>query len=264
MQQSFAGPPQNLCVAFEHKDLDRPVQIIPKDFSLPWNTVDLSTFEPQQHERNWAELVQRDRLARFSPNVSPLFRFLLVRFAPEESRLLITTHHILVDGWSVPLMIPELQTLYKHGSAVSFPRVTAYRDYLAWLASRDRSAAEAAWKEALDGLEEGTRISPLASLGDPKIPERIIVDLDEELTQRLTEQARARNLTLNTIVQGAWAVLLSRHTGLEDVVFGSTVNGRSPEIAGVESMIGLLINTVPTRVRLRSTDSFNDLVSRLN
>jgi len=263
--KALLGRHKNLCVAFEHKDLDRPVQIIPKDFSPSWNTLDLSTFDPQERERSWAELVQRDRLTRFSPNVSPLFRFLLVRFAPEEFRLLITTHHILVDGWSVPLMIPELQTLYKHhGSAAALPRVTAYRDYLAWLASRDRGAAEAAWKESLAGLEEGTRISPRASLGDAKIPERIIVDLDEELTQRLTEQARARNLTLNTIVQGAWAVLLSRHTGREDVVFGSTVNGRSPEIAGVESMIGLLINTVPTRVRLRSTDSFNDLVSRLN
>jgi amino acid adenylation domain-containing protein/non-ribosomal peptide synthase protein (TIGR01720 family) len=263
--KALLGRHKNLCVAFEHKDLDRPVQIIPKDFSLPWNTLDLSTFEPQERDRSWAELVQRDRLARFSPNISPLFRFLLVRFAPEESRLLITTHHILVDGWSVPLMIPELQTLYeRHGSAAALPRVTAYRDYLAWLASRDRSAAEAAWKEALAGLEEGTRISPLASLGAPKIPERIIVDLDEELTRQLTEQARVRNLTLNTVVQGAWAVLLSRHTGREDVVFGSTVSGRSPEIAGVEGMIGLLINTVPTRVTLRSADSFNDLVSRLN
>ena len=262
--KGLLGRHRNLCVAFEHKDLERPVQIIPKDFSLPWNTMDFSTLEPQEREKSWTELVQRERLARFSPNVSPLFRFLLVRFAPEESRLLITTHHILVDGWSVPLMIPELQTLYEQGSAAALPRVTAYRDYLAWLVSRNRNAAEAAWKEALAGLEESTRLSSRDSLGDPKIPERMIVDLDEELTRRLTEQARARNLTVNTVVQAAWAVLLSRHTGREDVVFGSTVNGRSPEIAGVESMIGLLINTVPTRVRLHPADSFNDLVSRLN
>ncbi|HEV2989111.1 MAG TPA: amino acid adenylation domain-containing protein [Candidatus Angelobacter sp.] len=261
--KALLGRHKNLCVAFEYKDLDRPVQIIPKDFSLPWNTLDLSTLEPQERERSWAELVHHDRLARFNPNASPLFRFLLVRFSPEESRLLITTHHILVDGWSVPLMIPELQTIYEHGG-VALPRVTPYRDYLAWLVGRDRSAAEAAWKEALAGLEEGTRISPRASLGDPKIPERLIVDLDEELTRKLTEQARARSLTLNTIVQGAWAVLLSRHTGRDEVVFGSTVSGRSPELAGVEGMIGLLINTVPTRVTLRSADSFNDLVSRLN
>ncbi|HEX3155733.1 MAG TPA: amino acid adenylation domain-containing protein, partial [Candidatus Angelobacter sp.] len=256
---------KNLCVAFKYENLDQPVQIISRDVSVPWNTLDLSALGPQEREQSWAELMQRDRMARFNPSVSPLFRFLLVRCAPEEFRLLITTHHILVDGWSVPLMIPELQQLYEHhGSAAALPRVTAFRDYLAWLSSRDHSVAQAAWREALAGLEEGTRISPLASLGDPKIPERMIVELDEQTTQRLTEQARAGNLTLNTIVQGAWAVLLSRHTGREDVVFGSTVSGRSPEIAGVESMIGLLINTVPTRVTLRSADSFNDLVSRLN
>ncbi len=256
---------KNLCVAFKYENLDQPVQIIPRNVSVPWNTLDLSALGLAEREQSWAELMQRDRLTRFNPSVAPLFRFLLVRCAPEESRLLITTHHILVDGWSVPLMIPELQQLYEHhGSAAALPRVTAFRDYLAWLSSRDRSAAEAAWREALAGLEEGTRISPLASLGDPKVPERMIVELDEQTTQRLTEQARARNLTLNTIVQGAWAVLLSRHTGREDVVFGSTVSGRSPEIAGVEGMIGLLINTVPTRVTLRSADSFNDLVSRLN
>ncbi len=254
---------KNLCVAFKFKDLEQPVQIVPKEVSAPWNTLDLSTLEPQERERSWAELIQRDRLTRFNPGVSPLFRFLLVRCTPEEFRLLITTHHILIDGWSVPLMISELEQLYKHSSA-ALPRVAPFRDYLAWLASRDRNAAAAAWKEALAGLEESTRISPLASLGDPKIPERIIVELDEETTQRLTAQARARNLTLNTVVQSAWAVLLSRHTGRQDVVFGSTVAGRSPEIAGVENMVGLLINTVPTRVTLRSADSFNDLVSRLN
>jgi amino acid adenylation domain-containing protein/non-ribosomal peptide synthase protein (TIGR01720 family) len=256
---------KNLSVAFKYKDLDRPVQIISRDFSVPWDTLDLSALEPQERERSWAEFVQRDSLVRFDPGIAPLFQFHLVRWAPKEFRLLITTHHILIDGWSTFLMIHDLQKIYDyHGNAAALPRVAAFRDYLTWLTSRDRSAAEAAWREALAGLEEGTRISPLSSLGDPKIPERIVISLDEETTQRLTAQARARNLTVNTIVQGAWAVLLSRHTGKEDVVFGSTVNGRAPEIAGVESMVGLLINTVPTRVRLRSSDSFDDLVNRLN
>ena len=256
---------KNLGVAFKYKDLERPVQIIPKDVSVPWDTLDLSMLEREERERSWAEFVHRDGAVRFDPSVSPLFRFHLIRWSPKEFRLLITTHHILIDGWSTFLMIHELQQIYKHhGNAAALPRVTAFRDYLAWLTNRDRSAAEAAWREALAGLEEGTRMSPLASIGDLKIPERVVISLDEETTQRLTAQARARNLTLNTIVQGAWAVLLSRHTGQEDVVFGSTVAGRAPEIGGVESMVGLLINTVPTRVRLRSADSFNDLVNRLN
>ncbi|HEY6348112.1 MAG TPA: amino acid adenylation domain-containing protein [Candidatus Angelobacter sp.] len=254
----------NLRAAFKHEGLVQPVQIIPKDFSLLWNTLDLSALEAEERERKLAELVQQDRLARFNPRVSPLFRFLLVRYAPEEFRLLISTHHILLDGWSVPLVIRELLLLYAgHGSSAALPRVTAFRDYLAWLGGRDRGAAEAAWREALAGLEGSTRMSSL-SLGEPKIPGRIAVELDQELTQRLTEQARARSLTLNTVIQGAWAVLLSRYTGRQDVVFGSTVSGRYPEVAGVETIVGLLINTVPTRVQLRPSDSFDDLLSRLN
>ncbi len=263
--KALLGRHKNLCAAFRYEGLDRPVQVVQHDISLPWNTMDLSAFPSEEREQRWTELMQRDRLARFNPAAPPLFRFLLVRCAPEESRLLITTHHILLDGWSVPLLISELRLLYEqHGDAAALPRVTPFRDYLAWLAGRDHGAAEAAWREALAGLEESTRISPLVSLGDPKIPERIVVDLDEDLTQRLTERARAGSLTLNTIIQGAWAVLLSRHTGREDVVFGSTVAGRSPEIAGVDTMIGLLINTVPVRVRLRPADSFGDLMGRLN
>jgi amino acid adenylation domain-containing protein/non-ribosomal peptide synthase protein (TIGR01720 family) len=256
---------KNLRAAFKHEDLSRPVQIIPKDVSLSWSTLDHSALGPAERERNFDELVKQDRLANFNLGVSPLFRFVLLQCGPQDSRLLITTHHILLDGWSVPLLISELRMIYEHhGNSVDLPGVTPFRDYLVWLARRDRGQAENAWREALAGLEEGTRMSPASSLGDPKIPERIVVSLAEDLTLRLTEQARAHNLTLNTVTQGAWAVLLSRYTGREDVVFGSTVSGRSPEILGVETIIGLLINTVPTRVKLRSSDSFNDLLSRLN
>jgi len=255
---------RNLRVAFQHEGLERPVQIVPGKESLPWGTLDFSMLEATEQERKWYELVQRDRDARFDPGVAPLFRFLLVRFGENKFRLLITTHHILVDGWSVPLMISELRLLYEQqGNAAALPRVVPFRNYLEWLAGQDRGAAEAAWRETLGGLEEATRISPLA-LGDPKIPGRKNVALDEEITQRLTEHARSQSLTLNTVIQGAWAVLLSRHTGRQDVVFGSTVSGRAPEIGGVESMIGLLINTVPTRVILRSGDSFKSLVSRIS
>lgn len=255
----------NLRAAFKHQELARPVQIIPQDISLQFQILDFSSLEEPKRERRLAELVAKERVTRFELDTSPLFRFHLVRCSPQKFRLLITTHHILIDGWSLPLMLRDLLLLYAHhGSPAALPRVTPFRDYLAWLARQDRKASEAAWREALAGLEEGTRMSAAGSLREPKIPERIYVVLDEELTSRLTERARARSLTLNNVIQAAWAVLLSRYTGRDDVVFGSTVSGRNPEINGIESMIGLLINTLPTRVQLRSSDSFNDLLSRLS
>jgi amino acid adenylation domain-containing protein/non-ribosomal peptide synthase protein (TIGR01720 family) len=255
----------NLRSAFKHQELARPVQIISQDFSFPFQTLDFSSLDAPECERRLAELVAKERVTRFQLDTSPLFRFHLVRCSPQKFRLLITTHHILIDGWSLPLMLRELLVLYaNHGTPAALPRITPFRDYLVWLAHQDRKASEAAWREALAGLEEGTRLSAPGSLREPRIPERIYVVLDEQLTSRLTEHARARSLTLNNIIQAAWAVLLSRHTGRDDVVFGSTVSGRNPEINGIESMIGLLINTLPTRVQLRSSDSFNDLLSRLS
>jgi amino acid adenylation domain-containing protein/non-ribosomal peptide synthase protein (TIGR01720 family) len=255
----------NLHSAFKHQELARPIQIIPQAISLPFQTLDFSSLEATECERRFAELVAKERVTRFQLDRSPLFRFHLVRFSPQRFRLLITTHHILIDGWSLPLMLRELLLLYSdHGSPAPLPRVAPFRDYLAWLARQDREASEAAWRDELAGLEDGTRLSAAGSLREAKIPERIYVVVDEELTGRLTEQARARSLTLNLVIQSAWAVLLSRYTGRDDVVFGSTVSGRNPEINGIESMIGLLINTLPTRVQLGSSDSFNDLLSRLS
>ena len=135
------------------------------------------------------------------------------------------------------------------GDASALPRVTPYRDYLAWIAAQDRAAAIAAWREALAGLEEPTRVAPHDPARAPVAPEQITLSLSEALTAALTRQARAQGLTLNTLLQAAWAILLGRLTGRDDVVFGVTVAGRPPEIAGIESMVGLFINTLPLRVQ---------------
>ncbi len=260
----------NLRAAFKHQNLARPVQIIPKDISLPFQILDFSSLEDAERERRLAALIAQDRVSRFQLDKSPLFRCQLVRCSSQKSsaqkfRLLMTTHHILIDGWTLPLILRELLVLYgQHGSSDALPRVTPFRDYLAWLSRQDRKAAEAAWREALAGLEGATRLSAAGSLREPKIPVRKSVVLEEELTSRLTEHARSRSLTMNLVIQAAWGALLSRYTGRNDVVFGSTVSGRSPEINGIENMIGLLINTLPTRVRLHSNDSFNDLLDRFS
>ena len=130
------------------------------------------------------------------------------------------------------------------------PRVTPYRDYLAWMAGQDRGAARAAWREALAGLEEATRLAPHDPGRAPVAPEQMRLALSATLTTALTALARQHGLTLNTLIQAGWAILLGRMTGREDVVFGVTVSGRPPEIAGIESMVGLFINTLPLRVRL--------------
>ncbi len=170
----------------------------------------------------------------------------------------------------------ELLTLYAHelranhhhsGDATALPRVTPYRDYLAWIARQDHAAAVAAWREALSGLEEPTYLvsssAPRERTRVPAVPEQVALTLSEELTAALTRQARSQGLTLNTYVQAAWGILLGRLTGRDDVVFGVTVAGRPPEIAGIESMVGLFINTLPLRLQLPPGKPFVELLRDL-
>ena len=215
-----------------------------------------------EREARWEELVSGDRLERFDSGTPPLLRFTLVRFGSQHYRLIFTHHHLLLDGWSTPLLIGELLT----GSAPA-RRGTSYRDYLAWLAAQDRNASIAAWQEVLHGLEEGTLFSRAGTRtrdnSSPIVPETLITTIPAAMTSRLTVLARAEGLTLNTLVQGAWAILLGRTTGREDVVFGATVSGRTAELPGMEGMIGLLINTLPVRVRLRQKERLLAMLRRL-
>ena len=138
-----------------------------------------------------------------------------------------------------------------------------YRDYLAWIAAQDRDAAVLAWRDALAGLEEATLLAPPDRGRAAVAPEQIVLELSATLTSALTRQARTQGLTLNTFIQVVWAILLGRLTARDDVVFGVTVAGRPPELAGVERMVGLFINTLPLRVRLPPAKRLLDLLGEV-
>src|SRR5207247_8754685 len=143
-----------------------------------------------------------------------------------------------MDVWSVPVLVRELFTLYAHnGDCAVLPRVTPYRDYLAWIAAQDRTGARSAWQAALVGLEEATRVAPPDRARKPVAPERLTVSLSETLTTALRRQGREQGLTLNTFMQTAWAVLLGRMTGRADVVCCVAVGGRPSGIAGCGSVM---------------------------
>ncbi|WP_436849154.1 amino acid adenylation domain-containing protein [Streptomyces atriruber] len=257
----------NLRAAFRHEGLDRPVQIIENGTQLPWQDVDLR--DRSDAEAALDAFLGEERARRFDLARPPLMRFALVRLDEDRHCLVITQHHILTDGWSSTLHINELLALYRlyaaGGDDSALPRTTPYRDYLTWLVERDRTAAHDAWTEALAGAEPtyAAAAAPSAAPGTAPLPERLVSHLDADTTTALDTQARRAGVTVNTLVQCAWGVLLGRTTGQDDVVFGAVVSGRSPEIPGIESMIGLFINTVPVRVRLESEDTWADLAGRV-
>ncbi len=240
------------------------MQIIVPVARVPWRSIDLSMLDDASRAQRLQQILAEDCAERFDVATAPLLRFTLIRLGADRHRLLFTSHHILMDGWSMPVLVQELLTLYgQRGDGGSLPRVTPYRDYLAWLAGQDRAAAVAAWSAALAGLEEATLLAPHAARQAPALPEQILLTVDASLTAALMQQARARSLTVNTYIQGLWAILLGRLTGRDDVVFGVTVAGRPPEIAGIESMVGLFINTLPLRVKLSPEQPLAALLSAL-
>ncbi|TDD88148.1 amino acid adenylation domain-containing protein [Actinomadura darangshiensis] len=247
----------NLRAAFWHEDLSRPVQVIPRTVELPWEEITASGAEADA-------VVARERARGFDMTAPPLLRFVLVRTAPERFRLVFTNHHILLDGWSTPVLATELFLLYMQGGHdTGMPRVTPYKNYLAWLAQQDRAAAEEAWRRALDGVDAPGLVAPEAAGRAPRPPRRTITELDGRTTRRLTRAARRHGVTLSTVLQGAWGLVLGRLLGSDDVVFGATVSGRPPELPGVEQMIGLFINTLPVRVRYRQDEPLGTLMERL-
>ncbi|CAL9365047.1 amino acid adenylation domain-containing protein [Streptomyces sp. enrichment culture] len=236
----------NLRSAFLHEDdMDEPVQVVLKQVPVDWREADAAD------EAEIERLVAADAAARFDLTDPPLLRLTLIDRGDDRRLLVLTNHHLLLDGWSVPLLVRELLQLYAAqlapGRSAPLPAVRPYRDFLAWLASRDREASGRAWRQALAGATP-TLLAPSAAGLVPVPPELHTLRLSEELTADVQRTARGLGVTVNTVVQGLWALLLARLTGRDDVVFGATVAGRPAALAGAESMIGLFINTVPVRV----------------
>ncbi|MFD8087124.1 amino acid adenylation domain-containing protein, partial [Kitasatospora sp. NPDC059722] len=256
-----------LRAAFRYRKNGEPVQLIPFEVAPDFTVVDL-TGRPSGAWAHAAEAVAaEDRARRFDLARPPLIRFTLVSQGADRHRFLVTVHHILVDGWSRATVIGELFELYgllrRSSDERALPPVAPYRDYLTWVAAQDRATAEAAWREVLGGLEEPTLLAAPDPSRAPVVPVATRAELAPAQTAALVRWARERGITVNTVVQAAWAIVLGRLTGRDDVVFGGTVSGRPPQVAGIESMVGLFINTLPVRVALDPAETFGALLERL-
>ncbi|MDC0768639.1 condensation domain-containing protein, partial [Streptomyces sp. HD] len=258
-----------LRASFHRRASGEAVQLIMREVTLPWTEADLSDHTDTAAHAELDRLVRAERARRIDPAVAPLLRLLLVRLGARRHRLVLTSHHILLDGWSLPVLLDELTTVYEaNGDVSSLAPVTSYRDYLAWLSRQDKKAARAAWRTEFTGAEEPTLVASATTpapgdSGERPTPTRRSAHLSPETTTALTDLARTHGLTLNTVVQGVWALVLARLSGRTDVAFGATVAGRPPELPGADSAIGLFINTVPVRVSLDGTQPVLRMLAEL-
>ncbi|MFW3459443.1 amino acid adenylation domain-containing protein [Streptomyces microflavus] len=253
-----------LRAAFVQKRSGEPVQVIPERTAMPWHVHDLAGLDPREQADRLAAVLAADRHRRFDPADPPLMRCTVVGLDEDRQRIVLTMHHLLVDGWTTSLLLRDLLALYDHGTASGLPAPGHYPDYLRWLAEQDREKARTAWLEALAGLKEPTLVCPGTDTARIRVlPERIVVALSEADTSALLDISRRHGVTLNTLVRVAWALCLHRRTGQLDITFGATVSGREAELPGVEEMVGVFINTVPVRVRLDPSEPVAELLERL-
>ncbi|CAM5700129.1 D-alanine--D-alanyl carrier protein ligase [Streptomyces antimycoticus] len=252
----------SLRAGFRRRTTGDPMQVILRDLELPVTELDFSELSEEEQRAKVREFAAGDRERRFDMERPPLLRVTMIKVAADAFWLVLTAHHILLDGWSAPLVMRELFQHYRAGGEdTTLPPVTPYRTYLAWLARQDKAAAKRAWQEALAGVDSATLLVPDAGPGAEVLPEDLVAEVPADLTARLGELARSAGVTLNTLVQSAWGVLIGRLTGRGDVVFGATVSGRPADIPGVESMVGLFINTLPVRVRVDHGAPWTELLT---
>nr|ACJ60948.1 VEG6 [uncultured soil bacterium] len=248
-----------LRLSFHRLSSGKAVQAVAGHVALPWREVDLS--DANDAEAAIEALARHEQQRRFDLAKPPLFRLVLIRLGEEQHRLLVVNHHILTDGWSIAVILNEVSEAYAAGG--HFPErtgVASYRDYLAWLGRQDKDSARAAWRTELSGIDVPALVAKTDSGTDYDYRTTY---LSPDLYSRLIEFARDHELTLNTVVQGAWAMVLARLVRRTDVVFGTTVANRPAELPGVESMPGLMMNTLPVRVPLDGEQSIVDMLTGL-
>ena len=233
--------------------LGEPVQVVHRHVQLPWTNEDWSSMPVEQHGERWAEYVNEDRARSLTLTEPPVMRFALVRLDHHTWKFLWSIPPLLLDGWSWPVVFRDVSRLYEAFSRNDSPQletVRPYRDYLEWLHKQSPGEAQEFWRKELDGFREPTPI-PRDAPEQDAVGERYLenrVQLSKSDTGTLQVAARRLQITLNTMVQAAWAILLNRQSGHHEVVFGSAFAGRPTDLPGVESIVGPFVNNLPLRV----------------
>ncbi|HSL83617.1 MAG TPA: condensation domain-containing protein, partial [Thermoanaerobaculia bacterium] len=275
-----------LRASFHWREVERPVQVIHRAVAVPWREEDWrggaagGALSPEAEAARFGALLEADRRRGFDLERAPLLRLTLLRTGPRRWRFLWSYHHLLLDGWSLFPVLRQVFDAYgaaAAGAEPELPRARPYVDYIAWLEARDtpaeRERDEAVWRRELGGFRSatplpGARPGAAGRGGRGALRARPATGtrgrtLSRELSAAVEELAGRAGVTSGTVLQGAWALLLARAAGEDDVVFGTVVSGRPAHLAGADSMVGLFVNTLPVRVRIDEEEPVAPWLRRL-
>ncbi|MCU0288494.1 MAG: condensation domain-containing protein, partial [Acidobacteria bacterium] len=259
-----------LRTVFLYQEIERPVQVVLTRAEVDFYYEDISGIKGEDAKAGFIKNFKiKDRSKTFDLSRDALMRISLFKLGYREYEVIWSLHHILMDGWCIGILNKEFFEIYhrlKEGRKIELPALRPYRDYICWLEQKERETARKYWREYLADYDEVSlvpRLGKFANTGNSYRNENVESILELGETESLKKIAQKRGVTLNLIMQGIWGILLGRYNNHEDVVFGSVVSGRPPEIDGIESMVGLFINTVPVRVQFSGGMLFGDLLMKL-
>ncbi len=239
---------------FVWEGLDEPLQVVRKQVKLPLTFEDWRGLDPEVQQEKVEEFYAQERARGFDLATPPLMRIALIQLADDVYRFVWSYHHVLIDGWSSSVIFNDAFHFYEtlvQGYELKVEPGRPFRDYIVWLRKQDLSEAETYWRNTLRDFAEPTSFgvgNGKASATHTYAEEQLY--LSAETSEALQAFSRRHQLTLNTVFQGAWAMLLNRYSGARDVVFGVAVSGRPPELPEVESIVGMLVNTLPARIEV--------------
>ena len=259
-----------LRTAFVWEGLDEPLQVVGKKVNLPFEYHDWRDVPAEEQQVRLETLFQSDRARGFDLARAPLMRLCFIHLADQSYKFVWSFHHVLLDGWSLPLIFKDLFVCYdafSRGRQMDLEPSRPFQDYITWLEQQDLLSAENFWRKSLQGFTEPTPLGVERKSEQPLDSAQRYAEqetaMSADVVTALQKTARRHQLTMNTLMQGAWALLLSKYSGVEEVLFGSVVSGRPADLQGVENIVGLFVNTIPARVRLQPDASLVSCLERL-
>ncbi|GAA3937003.1 amino acid adenylation domain-containing protein [Chitinophaga oryziterrae] len=256
--------------AFYSDEAGIPLQCVYDEMPLPLTILNYGDIGVDVQEQAVQEYTLKDSRLGFDFKKAPLMRITLIRLRNERYRMLWTFHHILFDGWSIPVLVEELLRAYESrvtGKVIREGNEDRYEDYIRYLERQDKEQEELYWRGYLSGVEEGTLL-PFIKAGADRTKgageySNRVLELDASVTAKITRYAQQEHITVNTLMQGVWAYLLYRYTGRTDITFGVTVSGRPEDLPGIEQRVGLYINTLPFHAKVDEDKQTNGWLKEL-
>ncbi|MDP4190694.1 MAG: amino acid adenylation domain-containing protein [Bacteroidota bacterium] len=253
-----------LRTAFVWKKVEQMLQVVYRMVTIPFEVLNWSDLSKEEQDSRIDEFLKEDRRKGFQLNKAPLLRLTIIMTSKDDYVLIWSCHHLLLDGWSRSILLNEIFSYYDsicQGKDISTAEALPFKEYISWLERQDKIKAEKFWKEKLSGYSTKAGLPKKMQIADPSIKESyksLKRTLNGEITKKVKQYARENKITLNTILQGAWALTLCRFSSEEDITFGHTVSGRTADIPGIETMIGMFINTIPFRAKIDLSKKLTD------